>query len=156
MPDRTPTDPADHAEDFSRRYADDLEIAVGQAMLDLGLADEQMGARDTTRHLEHHVFYPQERECGGYNRAGGITVDSGIMNTAVMDGPYGEACGKLWRRTKLKARIEAVIAHEAAEHAHGGDHELALIAAPETKLPISHAARELLRAQEAGWKGYRR
>ena len=38
---RPPTDPADHAEDFSRRYAEDLDIVAGQAMLDFKLADGQ-------------------------------------------------------------------------------------------------------------------
>ena len=74
------------------------------------------------------------------------------MNLAAMDDPYGEACGKVWRKTCLKDRIQAIIAHERREHEYGGDHELALIAATETKLPISHAALELLPAQEAGWK----
>jgi hypothetical protein len=153
MLDTPPTDPAEHAEDFSRRHAADLEIAIGQVMMDLGLTDHQMGARDASRGLEHHTFYPQERDCGSVNHLGQINVDSGVMNLAAMDGPYGDECGKLWRETKLRPRIEAVIAHEKAEHEYGGDHELALIAAPETNLPISHAARALLRAQEAGYKG---
>jgi hypothetical protein len=154
MLDTPPTVPADHAEDFSRRYADDMEIATGQVMIDLGLSSGEMGARDATRNLEHHSFYPHEGDCGSVNRLGQINVDSGVMNPAIMDGPYGEACGKLWRKTRLKDRIQAIIAHEKAEHEYGHDHELALIAAPETKLPISHAARELLRAQESGWKGW--
>jgi hypothetical protein len=36
MPD-TPPDPAHHAEDFSRRYSEELDIMAGQAMMDLGL-----------------------------------------------------------------------------------------------------------------------
>jgi hypothetical protein len=48
--------------------------------------------------------------------------------------------------------MEAIIAHERAEHEYG-DHELALIAGPETDLPISERAREILRAQESGWRG---
>ncbi len=153
MPDRPPPEPADHAADFAHRYAEDLEIATGQVMLDLGLANDQMGARDAGRTLEHHVFYPDERDCGGVNPHGQITVDSGVMNPAVMDAPYGEECGKLWRKTKLRPRLEAVIAHEKAEHEQGCDHEMALIAAVKTELPISHAAKEILRAQEEGWRG---
>ena len=125
-------------------------------MLDLGLANTEMGARDATRNLEHHAFYPHEGDCGSVNHQGQINVDSGVMNPDAMEKPYGEACGEVWRKTGLRARIEAIIAHEQAEHQHGGDHELALIAAPETKLPISHATRHLLRAQEAGWQGYPR
>jgi hypothetical protein len=150
---KPPTDPADHAEDFSWRYAEDLEIDVGQAMIDLGLDGDEMGVRDPVRGLERHTFIPHEGDCGSVNHLGQINVDSGVMNPAVMDAPYGEACGKLWRRARLLDRIQAIIAHERAEHEYGHVHELALIAAPETKLPISHAARELLRAQESGWKG---
>jgi hypothetical protein len=48
MTERPPSQPADHPEDFSRRYAEDLEIVAGQAMMDLGIADDRMGARDHT------------------------------------------------------------------------------------------------------------
>jgi hypothetical protein len=56
----------------------------------------------------------------------------------------------MWRRTRINDRAQAIIAHELAEHEYG-DHELALIAGPETELPISRAARELLRQMEKGW-----
>jgi hypothetical protein len=68
-----------------------------------------------------------------------------------MDEGYDEETGRHWRRTRLKSRIEAIIAHELAEHDHG-DHELALIAGPETDRPISHEAKELLRRMEQGWR----
>ncbi len=42
---RPPADPAEHAEDFSRRYAEDLDILAGQVMIDLGIPDDQIGAR---------------------------------------------------------------------------------------------------------------
>ena len=153
MPDRPPPHPADHAEDFSRRYAEGLDIAAGQIMMDLGLTSNQMGARDAERGGEHHSFFPGERTAGGLSPAGQVTLDSGIMNPAVMDEPYGAECGQLWRKSRLRDRMQAIVAHEVAEHEQG-DHELALIAAPETKLPISHKAREIARAMEAGWKGY--
>jgi hypothetical protein len=153
MPDAPPTDPAEHAEDFSRRYVNDLEIATGQVMIDLGLTQHEMGLRDPSRNLEHHTFFPDEGDGGGVSRAGQINLDSGVMNPSVMDGPYGEECGKLWRKSKSPGRMQAIIAHERAEHEHGGDHELSLIAAPETDLPISKRAKEILRAQESGWRG---
>jgi hypothetical protein len=62
-----------------------------------------------------------------------------------------EATQELWRHTRISDRAQAIIAHELAEHEYG-DHELALIAGPETTLPISHAARELLKAMERGWR----
>ena len=52
------------------------------------------------------------------------------------------------------AQALAIIAHELAEHQYNGDHELALIAGPETELPISHEARELLRQMERGWTSF--
>jgi hypothetical protein len=154
MPDKPPAGPADHAQDFARRYADELEIATGEVMLQLGLSNDEMGLRDPSRRLEHHTFFPSERTCGGVSPLGQINLDSGVMNPQVMDDIYGEACGKIWRKTRLRDRLMAVIAHEKAEKEYGGDHELALIAAAETKLPISHAARVLLRAMEAGYKGH--
>jgi hypothetical protein len=51
-----PTDPAEHAEDLSRRYSDDLEVLAGQVMLDLGTPNDQIGARDPERNREHYVF----------------------------------------------------------------------------------------------------
>jgi hypothetical protein len=75
------------------------------------------------------------------------------MNLDAMDKPYGEVCGDLWRKTKLRDRMQAIIVHELAEYQHDGDHELALIDAPDTDLPIGHRAREILRKMEAGWKG---
>lgn len=149
--DQPPTDPADHAEDFSRRYAEDLDIVAGQVMMDLGIPNNQMGARDPDRNSEHHSFFPGERSGGSISDAGQINVDSAVMNPFAMDGPYGEECGNLWRKSRLPDRIQAIIAHERAEHEYE-DHELALIAAPDTDLPISQRAREILRAMESGWK----
>jgi hypothetical protein len=156
MTEKPPSDPADHAADFSRRYSEDLDVASGQVMIDLGLADNEMGARDPDRNREHHTFFPNERSCGGISPAGQINLDSGVMNPAAMDGPYGEACGELWRKSRLRDRMQAIVAHEKAESEYDGDHELALIAAPETELPITRRARAILRAMEAGWKGYSR
>ena len=152
MTDKPPSDPGDHAEDFSHRYAEDLDIAAGQAMVDLGLTGAQMGARDPDRNREHHNFHPGDRTGGSVTQAGQITVDSGVMNPALLDAAFDEETQWLWRRTRLGPRIEAIIAHELAEH-ECGVHELALIAGAETTLPIGHAARGLLRQIEQGWLG---
>jgi hypothetical protein len=151
MTDKPPPDPADHAEDFSRRYAEDLDIVAGQAMIDLGIPNDQMGARDPTRQSQIHSFFPGDREGGTVSPAGQITLDSGLMNPELLAN-YDEETQKMWQRTRIADRAQAIIAHELAEHEYG-DHELALIAGPETKLPISHAARELLRQMERGWRG---
>ena len=156
MTDKPPADPADHAEDFSRRYAEDLDIAAGQAMMDLGIANNQMGARDPDRNREPHSFFPSERTGGSVSPAGQVTLDSGLMNPDLLADAYDEQAGKAWQHTRIGDRALAIIAHELAEHEYGGDHELALIAGPETKLPISHAARELLKEMERGWIGKQR
>jgi hypothetical protein len=153
MPEKPPTDPADHAEDFSRRYAEDLDIVAGQAMMDLGIPDNQMGARDPDRNREHHSFFLGEGTGGSVSPAGQITLDCGLMNPELLTAAYDEPTQKLWRGTRIRDRAQAIIAHELAEHRYDGDHELALIAGPETDLPISHAARELLRQMERGWRG---
>jgi hypothetical protein len=148
-----PIDPADHAEDFSRRYAAELDVLAGQAMMDLGIPDRQMGARDPERNREHHSFFPGDRTGGSVSPAGQITLDSGLMNPDLLAIAYDGNAQAAWRRTRIVARAQAIIAHELAEHVYGGDHELALIAGPETRLPISHSARELLKQMERGWIG---
>ena len=74
------------------------------------------------------------------------------MNPELMDEPHGRECGDLWRKSGLRARMEAIIAHERAEHEYG-DHELALIAAPETTPPIGDRASEILKARGEGLAG---
>jgi hypothetical protein len=151
MHEKPPTDPADHAEDFSWRYAVDLDIASGQAMIDLGLPDDKMGARDPDRNRDRHSFFPSDRTGGSVSPAGQVTLDSGLMNPDLLAIAYDEQAQMKWKRTRIGDRAHAIIAHELAEHEYA-DHELALIAGPETTLPISPAARDLLRQMERGWK----
>jgi hypothetical protein len=153
MTERPPSDPADHAEDFSRRYAEDLEIVAGQTMMDLGIPDNQMGERDHARGSKIYSFFPGDRQRGTVSHAGQVTLDSGLMNPDLLKDGYDQEAQRAWRTTRIRERAQAIIAHEMAEHAYGGDHELALIAGPETKLPISYEARELLKKMEAGWSG---
>jgi hypothetical protein len=153
MTDKPPAEPADHGEDFSRRYAEDLDIVAGQAMMDLGIPDNQMGERDHTRGSRIYSFFPGDRQGGTVSHAGQVTLDSGLMNPDLLKDGYDEEAQRAWQRTRISDRAQAIIAHELAEHEYGGDHELALIAGPETKLPISYEAKELLRKMESGWRG---
>jgi hypothetical protein len=153
MTDKPPNDPGDHAEDFSRRYSADLEIVAGQAMMNLGIPDHQMGERDHARDSEIYSFFPGDREGGTVSHAGQITLDSGLMNPELLSEAYDDEAREAWQRTRIGDRAEAIIAHELAEHEYGGDHELALIAGPETELQFSDNARELLRQMERGWRG---
>jgi hypothetical protein len=152
MTDKAPSDPAEHAQDFSRRYADDLDIVAGQAMLDLGLTNHQMGARDPDRMSEHHCLFPEDREGGTVSVAGLVTLDPGLMNPDLLTQNYDEATRKHWQRTRIGDRAQAIIAHELAEAEYNHDHELAWLAGPDTKLPISREARELLRQMGRGWR----
>lgn len=151
LTDKPHTDPAEHAADFSRRYAEDLDIIAGQVMMDLGIPGDKMGARDHTRKSEIHSFFPGDREGGTVSHAGQVTLDAGLMNPDLLAN-YDEATQEMWRRMRIRDRAQAIIAHELAE-AEYKDHELALIAGPETELPISNRARELLRQMERGWRG---
>ena len=144
-------DPATHALDFSRRYRDDLDIATGQIMLDLEFDPKtQMGGKDPDYGFDYAAFHPNEQTVGGVSPNGRITIDSSIINLAAMDDPYGEEAGNFWRKMRLSDRIKAIVAHEYEEH-RGGDHEASLKNAPDTKLPVSDEAREMLRRMERGW-----
>jgi hypothetical protein len=68
MTEKPPTDLAEHAEDFSRRYAEDLDIVAGQTMMDLGIPDDKLGARDHTRKSEIHSDLLRQMERGWKSR----------------------------------------------------------------------------------------
>ncbi len=59
----------------------------------------------------------------------------------------------MWARSRLRHGWEALEAHGDAEWRMGGDHDAAVLVAPETDLPISDQAREILRAMRKGGKG---
>ena len=142
--------PAEHAKDFSQRYADPLDYHAAQTMLDLGVARDKIGASDPDYEFRHAAFHPSETTAGSFTPDGRITLDSGVMNLSGMDEPYGAEAGKIWAGSGLPDRMQAVIAHEKTE-AELGSHEAGLQVAPETKLPISHRAREIPRAMRDGW-----
>ena len=102
-------------------------------MVDLGIPNNNMGARDHTRRSEIHIFFPGDREGRTVSHAGQITLDSRPMNPELLANGYDEAAQMAWQRTRIGDRALAIIAHELAEHEYGGDHELALIAGPETR-----------------------
>jgi hypothetical protein len=76
--------------------------------------------------------------------------DPGPVQSPSPDGlvPYvrtAAVVGKTWSSSRLRDRIDAVIAHEIAE-AKTGSHEAAEAMAAETDLPVSTGARRILRA----------
>lgn len=143
MLDRPPTDPADHAEDFSRRYAGWADYIVSQRMLDLGIDPGKIGTSDPRHGIQHAAFHPDYRTGGGVSPDGRITIDSGIFNPALMDS-FGPEVSEVWIAARFRDRLDASLAHEYEESAIGS-HERAVDCAPDTKLPISDNARHLLR-----------
>ncbi len=148
-----PADPADHAEDFSHRYAEPLDWQAGIHMEEHGIPNERIGSNDHARNLVGRAFNPYERTGGGISPGGRINLDSGSLNPELLTEDYGKNAGELWARLRLRHRWEALEAHEDAEWRMGGDHDAAVRVAPETELPISDKAREILREMRKGWKG---
>jgi hypothetical protein len=140
MPDKVPTDPADHAQDFSGRWADRLDEYCTIRMDELGIPNEKNGEQDPNHPQTWRAFVPEERT-GGYTSRG-ITVDSGVLNPELLKGKKG---GRIWPRARLRDRIDAIVAHEWAE-SRLVDHAAALRAAARTDLPVSEGARRILRA----------
>lgn len=68
MSDRPPLDPADHAEDFARRYAQEPDELTGDRMAELGILTGQIGSCNPGQ--GHACFIPDERTGGGTDPAG--------------------------------------------------------------------------------------
>src|SRR5690242_11163334 len=107
-----PSDPADHAQDFARRYAEPMDYHAAQIMLDLGIPLEKIGTLDPVQEYKHAAFHPTESSGGSVTPDGRITLDSGVMNLDGMEKPYREEARKVWAASRLKDKMEAVIAHE--------------------------------------------
>jgi hypothetical protein len=146
-----PTDPADHAEDFAHRYAERLDWLTGIRMEELGILNDRIGSNDHEHGLSGAAFNPYERDGGGNNPNGLVNVDSGVFNPELMTKAYTKKTAKLWRKSRLRDRIDAIIAHEISE-ADYGTHEAALKMAPKTELPINDRARRILVEMEKGWR----
>jgi hypothetical protein len=140
MTERPPTDPADHAQDFARRWADRLDEYYALRMEELGIPRHLQGADDLRKNMRWCAFDHMGREGG--NITAGITVNSGVLNPKLLRGEKG---GRIWPRARLRDRIDAVIAHEF-EESKTLDHVAALKAAAKTELPITGGARRILKA----------
>jgi hypothetical protein len=145
-------DPAAHARDFAERYFVPLDQYTTIRMDELGVPKGRMGTSDHDHGIEWCSFNPYEDTGGGVGAQKQINVDSGVFNPDLLTGPYGDETGGLWVSSRLRDRIDAIIAHELSE-GDNSTHEAALRAASQTQMPITHRAREILRAMERGWKG---
>jgi hypothetical protein len=135
--DEIPTDPADHAQDFGRRYAAPLDQYCVLRMEELGIPDDKNGTDDLRKNMRWAAFDTEGRSGG--HITGGITVNSGCLNPKLLKGKGS----RIWPKARLRDRIDAIIAHEWEESKHV-DHVAALKAAPKTELPISDEARRIL------------
>jgi hypothetical protein len=149
-----PTDPVEHAQNFSHRYAEPLDQYCAIRMEGLGIPRERIGSSDHDHGIFWCAFNPNEGTAGGIATGGRITVDSGVLNPeqmAHLEPPAPEAC----RHARLRDRIDAAIAHEDMEY-RTGSHEAAVENAPETDLPIGGRPRALLTAIRLGEQSIRR
>jgi hypothetical protein len=149
-----PADPADHAADFAHRYAEPLDWRASIRMQELGIPRDRIGSSDREHGIEWCAFNPFERDGGGNNPRGPVNVDSGVLNPELLTAAYSGKTAKLWRESRLRDRMDAIIAHEISEADHG-THEAALKMAPKTELPISESARRILTEMEKGWRPLR-
>jgi hypothetical protein len=145
-----PADPALHARHFGERYAEPMDYLVAQRMTELGIPDKHIGYPDPDRGGQWHAFFPHEGK-GGSVLGEGIGIDSGVFNGELLKSNYGQEAYELFGRSRLRDRLDAIIAHEYEEYRSGFDHPVALRAALKTDLPISAGAREIARAMERGW-----
>lgn len=140
MSDKPPPDPADHAADFARRYAHDLEAYCAVRMEELRIPERLHGTRDLEGDGRWTAFIARDRQGG--NLLEGIAVNSGCLNPELLKGKPGE---RVYARSSLKDRIDAIIAHEFEED-RLGSHEAALKHGGKTALPVTDGARRILRA----------
>jgi hypothetical protein len=123
---------------------------AGEVLMGLGIDPKRLGGTDP-EDLVYKTFHPGERTVGGITSGGRITLDSGIMNSEAMDEPYGQEAGEYWRKLRLRDRMLAAGAHEYEEY-EGGSHLESLRRGPDTALPVSEPAREMLRKMRGGWR----
>jgi hypothetical protein len=146
-----PTDIAEHAIAVAREWEDVAEAYVQKRMRELGIPEAEIGAPDYDRSGERHAFLPDEMEGGTNDDHRRLFVDSGALNAelnAQVNGP--EATG-IWAKSRLRDRIDSVIAHEHLE-AQGVSHDEVVERVADTPLPISEKARRILRATAEGVK----
>ena len=87
--------------------------------------------------LSHRSFWPKETTAGDNATGRRLTVDSGVFNTDMM--ANGPKAGAVWANSRLRDRIDAIIAHEDAESLVR-DHDLAGAMAADTTLSITDGA----------------
>jgi hypothetical protein len=113
-------------------------------MHSLDIPERQIGHGDPDRGIPWRVFFPHATT-GGSVIGERIGVNSGVLNPDALIKPYGPKAARVWAKSRLRDRIDAVIAHEQQEGL-GLSHEEAVERAADTPLAITEGARKILRA----------
>ncbi len=138
-----PRNSADHAVQFALEWADRLEVYVEGRMHALDIPENQIGHGDPDRGIPWRVFFPYATT-GGSVMGHRIGVNSGVLNPELLTKPYGPKAAMVWAKSRLRDRIDAVIAHELQE-ALGLSHAETVRRAADTGLAITEGARGILR-----------
>jgi hypothetical protein len=146
-----PADISEHASQVASEWEDVAESYVQKRMRELGIPESQIGAPDYNRGGERRAFLPDEM-VGGTNGTGRrLFVDSGVLNPTLNARDNGPEATKVWAKSRLRDRIDSVVAHEHLE-GQGVSHDEVVERAAGTSLPITENARKILRAQAEGVK----
>ncbi len=136
---------------MAREWDDVAEAYVHKRMSEAGIPDHQIGAPDYQRGGIKHAFLPGEIIGGSHGTGRRLFVDSGTLNPEPNAEDIGPEASRLWAKSRLRDRIDAVIAHEHLE-AQGVSHHEVVQRAPDTELPITENARRILRSMAEGVK----
>jgi hypothetical protein len=140
-----PADPAEHAVQFAEAWYDRLEFHARGRIRELGIAEPRVGAYDIDHDFRHAAFHPQERTGGSNSPGARINLNSGVLNPELLAPELGPEVTTLWEKSRLRDRMDAIIAHEHHESL-GLSHPEAVAQAADTPLPIREGARHILRA----------
>ena len=103
-----PADPAEHAVDFAKRYAEKLDRFAAERMEELGIPLERIGSLDHDHGIAWAAFNPHERDGGGISPGGRINLDSGALNPDLLTEKYGKKAGRLWAKSRYRDRQDAL------------------------------------------------
>jgi hypothetical protein len=149
-----PADPAEHARVVAREWEDVAEGYVQKRLRQLGIPERCIGAPHYERGGQRRAFLPSESKGGTNDFAVRLYVDSGVRNPALNAEKNGPDATRLWARSRLRDRIDAVIAHEF-EEGRGLSHNHVVERVADTRLLISENARRILKSVAEGVKRQR-
>ncbi len=100
--------PAAHLRDFAARYADAMDYHVAQRMTELGI--QNIGMPDRDAGIEWAAFHPHGTVGGSYAPDGRLIADSGVFNVELLKKDYGTTASILFERSRLRDRLDSIIA----------------------------------------------